>query len=173
MIKEMCLLSKTIKQIADELGISKTAIRKYMTPEFREKYVQTSENGLLFINEAGENFLQSLRKQPQTSQTKFAETSGNLVSTEFITVLQEQLRVKDEQIRYLSIQIEQLQAALAAEQQKNSEQVAKLTTALENTTASLNASQALHATDRQQLLLMQKSNEEAPKHWWQRNKKNN
>lgn len=164
-------MNKTIKQLAEELGVSKTAIRKYMTPEFREKYVQTSEKGLLYINSEGENLLKSLRKPSQTSETKFAETSENLVSDEFVVLLQEQLKIKDEQIKSLYTQIEQLQLTLNNEQQNHSEQVAQLTTALENTTASLNAAQALHAADKQQLLLMQKTADEAPKHWWQRKKK--
>ena len=34
-------MSKTIKEIADELGVSKTTIRNKMTADFREKWVQT------------------------------------------------------------------------------------------------------------------------------------
>ncbi len=164
----MILLSKTIKQIADELGVSKTAIRKHMTPEFRASYVQTDENGLLYINEDGEKHLKSLRKSPQT---KFAETTGNLVPTDFVAILQEQLKVKDEQIKSLSAQIEQLHSELATERLKNNEQIAQLTTALENMTESLTAAQALHAADKQQLLMQQSSNDEVPRHWWQRKKK--
>lgn len=167
----MILLSKTIKQIADELGVSKTAIRKHMTPEFRASYVQTDENGLLYINEDGEKHLKSLRKSPQTPQTKFAENTGNPVSTDFVAILQEQLKVKDEQIKSLSAQIEQLHSELATERLKNNEQIAQLTTALENMTESLTAAQALHAVDKQQLLMQQSSNDEVKRHWWQRKKK--
>ena len=48
-------MSKTIKEIADELGVSKTAIRNKMTDDFREKWVQTlTANGvqtLVILNE--------------------------------------------------------------------------------------------------------------------------
>ena len=35
-------MSKTIKELADEFGVSKTAIRNKLTEEFRSKWVQTS-----------------------------------------------------------------------------------------------------------------------------------
>ena len=35
-------MSKTIKELADEFGVSKTAIRKKLTEEFRSKWVETS-----------------------------------------------------------------------------------------------------------------------------------
>lgn len=74
-------MSKTIKEIADELGVSKTAIRNKLTDEFRTKWVQTSTaNGVqtLVITEDGVHALKSIFKggnstanlganQPQTS----------------------------------------------------------------------------------------------------------
>lgn len=35
-------MSKTIKQIAEELGVSKTAVRKKMTPEVQTKFAEVS-----------------------------------------------------------------------------------------------------------------------------------
>jgi predicted ArsR family transcriptional regulator len=155
-------VSKTIKQLADELGVSKTAIRKYMTAEFRENYVETTANGVLVINEEGENQLQSLRKQPQKPQTEFAETTENsglqyVIDTQkgTIELLKEQLAVKDEQIR---TQQEQLTL--------KEEQIGQLTAALDNTTAALTAAQALHAADKKQLLIEDKQQMS----WWERRK---
>lgn len=39
-------MSKTIKELADEFGVSKTAIRKKLTEEFRSKWVETSTANL-------------------------------------------------------------------------------------------------------------------------------
>ena len=53
-------MSKTIKEIADELGVSKTTIRNKMTADFRKKWVQTlTANGVqtLVITEEGVNAL--------------------------------------------------------------------------------------------------------------------
>ncbi len=33
---------KTVKQLAEELGVSKTAIRKRFSDDFKAKYVETS-----------------------------------------------------------------------------------------------------------------------------------
>ena len=56
-------MSKTIKELADEFGVSKTAIRNKLTEEFRSKWVQTSTaNGVktLVITEDGVNALKSI-----------------------------------------------------------------------------------------------------------------
>lgn len=56
-------MSKTIKELADEFGVSKTAIRNKLTEEFRSKWVQTSTaNGVktLVITEDGVNDLKSI-----------------------------------------------------------------------------------------------------------------
>ncbi len=151
-------MSKTIKELADELGVTKTAIRKYMTDDFRQNYVETDATGVLHINDEGANFLQKLRKLPQTPQTKFAETDENsglqyVIDTqkETIEVLKAQLAAKDEQIRaqqeQLSLKEEQIGQLTVALQQQ--------TTALENTTTALAAAQALHAADKKQLLAIE------------------
>ena len=76
-------MSKTIKQIADELGVSKTAIRNYMTADFRSKYVEISANGLLLISDEGAIQLQTKCKPTANQpQTKFAQTTANLPQTE-------------------------------------------------------------------------------------------
>lgn len=159
-------MSKTIKQIAAELGVSKTAVRKYMTLDFRKKYVQTDGNGILQINEEGENLLQSLRKQPQTPQTKFSETIENQglqgvvdIQKETIGLLKGQLAAKDEQIRAQQSQIEQLTAALQQQ-----------TAALESTAAALTAAQSLHAADKKTLMLLdeQDGNERKLSFWARR-----
>lgn len=139
-------MSKTIKQIADELGVSKTAIRKKMTDEVKTKFAETV-SGVIYISEDGENIIKKgfLKSKSETevsgvSGNQFAEVSGEFAA--IIEVLQKQLAIKD-------IQIEQ--------QQKS---ITELTAALENTTSSLKAAQALHAGTIQQQLAAGEQQEE-------------
>lgn len=56
-------MSKIIKELADEFGVSKTAIRNKLTEEFRSKWVQTyTANGVqtLVITEEGIKALKSI-----------------------------------------------------------------------------------------------------------------
>lgn len=106
-------MSKTIKELADEFGVSKTAIRNKLTEEFRSKWVQTSTaNGVktLVITEDGVNALKSIflggnhtanigTNQPQTS----------LQSVEFY----------EEEIRELRKLLDQSQQLLLNEQKKS------------------------------------------------------
>ena len=102
---------KTIKQLADELGISKTAVRKYFTADFREKYTQTNEKNTILISETGCKLItESLRKVPENSENKFPQTSENLVFADIIATLRAELDIKNKQI-------EDLSTALAAAQQ--------------------------------------------------------
>lgn len=106
-------MSKTIKELADEFGVSKTAIRNKLTEEFRSKWVQTTTaNGVktLVITEDGVNALKSIflggnhtanigENQPQTS----------LQSVEFY----------EEEIRELRKLLDQSQQLLLNEQKKS------------------------------------------------------
>lgn len=121
-------MGRTIKQLADELGVSKTAVRNYMDEDFRAKYTEKDRKGVITINEDGCKVIAETYgkqcKEAQNNANRFAESTAN---TENITIpmavwtmMEEQLKKKDEQIESLSA-------------------------ALENTTASLKAAQALHA----------------------------
>lgn len=106
-------MSKTIKQVADGFGVSKTAIRKYMDTDFREKYTETAENNVILISDEGEKLLRTLLKTPQTIGNKFAETP----QTDFLSVLQQQISVLTEQLAEKDKQIAQLTAELAKERE--------------------------------------------------------
>ena len=102
---------KTIKQLADELGISKTAVRKYFTADFREKHTQTNEKNTILIDETGCKLIaESLQKHPANPENKFAETTENQVLAEVVAMLRAELDIKNKQI-------EDLSTALAAAQQ--------------------------------------------------------
>lgn len=137
---------KTIKQIADEIGVSKTAVRK----KIENLGLQSSlrKNGNQFaIDEEQEKLIKSafLQNETQTENANLvcdkSETSLQLVS-DLVSTLQEQLREKDRQL------------------EKQQQSIKELTAALENTTASLKAAQALHAGTMQQNLLAEKEEAE-------------
>ena len=46
-------MGKTTKQLAEELRVSKTAIRKRFTDEFKAQYVETNPDGSLWIKKSG------------------------------------------------------------------------------------------------------------------------
>jgi len=112
---------KTIKQIADEIGVSKTAVRKHLTDEVKTKFAETV-SGTIYISDAGEMLIKSAfeRKLPQT---KFAADSANLfavVSPEvsaLVSMLQGELEIKNEQIRELNERLSETTVALVAAQQ--------------------------------------------------------
>lgn len=172
-------MSKTIKQLADEFGVSKTAIRKRFTDEFKEKYVQSTSEGSLRVSDDGCKLIaESFRKRAETSletkklsQPKFAETCENSgfqqsidIQKENIEFLKEQLAIKDEQLRAQQQQLSIKDEQIKAQQQQlvtKDEQIGKLTVAMENTTAALTAAQALHAgTIQERLTVAQDRSEE-------------
>jgi len=122
---------KTIRQIADELGVSKTAVRKHMTDEVKTKFVETV-SGTIHISEEGEILIKSAFTA-NTPQTKFAEVSEN------------QFPVVSGEVSTLIVMLQQELAAKNRQLENKDKQIGELTAALENTTASLHAAQALHA----------------------------
>ncbi len=151
---------KTIKQIADDLGVSKQAVTKcidnlglrssltkngncFMVGDNQEKAIKSAFSSRKSAN-------QNVNPNANQSPTQLADVITILQST--IDTLQGQLTVKDEQIRGQQAQIEQLTKALQQQ-----------TAAAENTTAALTAAQALHAgTIQERLTVAQDQTEEDP-----------
>jgi len=133
---------KTIKQIADEIGVSKTAVRNKITPEVKTKFSQTV-SGVVYISSEGETIIKQGFNRTK-AQTKFLDDSANYSENQFA-------QVSAEVSTLLSILQKELENKndLISEQQQT---IRELTAALENTTASLNAAQALHAGTMQQQL---------------------
>ncbi|GAA5365186.1 hypothetical protein HK152_03655 [Streptococcus agalactiae] len=106
-------MSKTIKEIADDLGVSKTAIRNKLTDEFRTKWVQTSTaNGVqtLVITEDGVNALKSIFKG--------GNSTANLGANQPQTSLRSTVFYEDE-IKELRKLLDQSQQLLLNEQKKS------------------------------------------------------
>ena len=112
---------KTIKQIADEIGVSKTAVRKRITEEVKTKFAETV-SGVIYILPEGECIIRQGFERI-SPQTRFPEVSANqipLVSSEvpaLISMLQRELDIKNEQIRDLNTRLAETTAALLSEQQ--------------------------------------------------------
>lgn len=150
---------KTIRQIADEIGVSKTAVNKQIANLGLRSGLR--KNGNLFaIDEHQEALIkQAFSEKSQTkSQTENHEVSDLVcVLQATIDTLQGQLEVKDRQIEQQAQTITRLTDALAAAQQ----------TAV--------AAQALHAGTIQQQLVagegeeLQQERETVPRRsWWKR-----
>lgn len=130
--------NKTIKQLADLLEVSKTAVRNYMDEDFREKYTEKDSKGVFTISPEGckvvADLLGRTDKLPQKSENQFAESTANQVPGDMVALLQTTIEVLRDQ--------------LAAKDQ----QIADLTATVRSQAESLQAAQALHAGTMQQML---------------------
>lgn len=123
---------KTTKQIADELGVSKQKVYRYIKAHNIKEARQ--ENGVMYYDDADEYLIkQGFEAIGNTQQKAHRNTSNEALET-LVEVLRSELATKNNQI--------------AALQQQNEQ----LTNALQATTESLKASQALHAGTMQQQL---------------------
>ena len=122
---------KTIRQIADEIGVSKQAVYKRYKGKLHTvcaPYAHT-EQGVLYIEEQGEtlikqDFLQkeySIGAHTERSNGEVLEQSENVgviaVLQTTIDTLQGQLAIKDKQIEDLNARLAESNAALVAAQQ--------------------------------------------------------
>lgn len=158
-------MGKTVKQIADEIGVSKTAVRKYMDDNFKKQYTtQEGERSPIIVSEEGEAILKQKCKglspanrfveTPETTEKQAVQTA-NQVNTELLNILQEDLKTLREQLAEKDSQITQKDAQIAEkdEQIKSLTETNKnLSAANVNLTDSLKASQALNAADKKLLL---------------------
>lgn len=114
---------KTIKQLADELHVSKTAVRKYMTADFRENHTKTDHNGVIVITEEGCKLIAQII---ENNRKPFAEAPENKVSVDSITIPKEVWDVIQEQLKSKDEQIQSLQQALDQEQRLHASSVTRL-----------------------------------------------
>jgi len=157
---------KRIKQIADEQGTSKTAIRRLITDEIRTKYIK-EENGVIYILAEGEALIvgkipKRKAKHVPEHVSSCAGTCSDTTPEHTETLLQ--LHKGEIRAAELGVEVEKLERIIGMmESQKKKDdntiteqkqQITSLTTALENTTASLNAAHALHAGSLQTQLVL-------------------
>lgn len=146
----------TIKELADELGVSKTTISntidmlgiqqelKKIGNRFMLDEIQVSKIKTQIMQSYEMKTSQKLQNETQSETQKVqSETEKTLISflETQISILHDQLTAKDAQINMLGKSLQDTSSALTAAQE-----------ALRDTTAALTAAQALHAgTIKQQL----------------------
>lgn len=112
---------KTIKELADEFNVSKQAVRKRLTEEFRANHVETvTSNGVktLVVTYTGYMLLkQHFTTSNATGNDKVTDTSNPTTSDlSVIKILEQQLFVKDKQLENKDSQISQMQNLLDQQQ---------------------------------------------------------
>lgn len=149
----------SIKEIADTIGVSKTAVRKKIEKLGLQTELLKNGNKITVDENVAKQIITAFdRPTENETQTEFANQNGNEFS-KVIEILQAELESKNKQLASKDRQIEDL------------------TRALENTTASLQAEQALHAGTMQKQLSSGEEQEQAEdqektkidkkRHWWQ------
>jgi plasmid maintenance system antidote protein VapI len=122
---------KTIKQLAEELGVSKQAIHQKIKKEPLSTDLRkftTTVDGTVYISIDGENLIKSafVQKCSQPVDDKQPSTVDGLVDGKIIAVLQDtiselhkQLAIKDKQIDELNSRLSEVTNALTAQQALN------------------------------------------------------
>lgn len=143
---------KTIKQIADELGVSKTAVRKKIENLGLSEKVKTNGNRIE-VDERQEKLIKSA-----FSQKEMKTANANEVSE------------KSETLRLLSSMV----STLTEQLQEKDKQIERLQTELENAQKSVDQAQQLHAMTEQKIRLLEQKEQEKTeeqeeihkKPWW-------
>ena len=112
---------KTIKELADEFNVSKQAVRKRLTEEFRANHVETvTSNGVktLVVTYTGYMLLkQHFTTSNVTGNDKVTDTSNPTTGDlSVVKILEQQLFVKDKQLENKDSQISQMQNLLDQQQ---------------------------------------------------------
>lgn len=112
-------MSKTIKQIADELGMSKQKVYRYIKANCISEAHQ--ENGVMYFDETAENLIKhgllkgDVRREVhhEAHQNRISDT----VSEAVIGLLKEELAAKNKQIEELNKRLAESQQLLNQQQQ--------------------------------------------------------
>ena len=123
---------KTIRELADEFKVSKQAVRKRLTDEFRANYVETVDrNGVatLVVTVTGYMLLKQHFSSGNDSEKVGSNVGGNTGNVDATSdskqttdnsyvfkILEQQLAVKDKQIESKDSQISQMQNLLDQQQ---------------------------------------------------------
>lgn len=115
----------TIKQIADEMGVTKTSIRNKLTGDFREKFT-SKKDGTIYIDPAGidlikNHFSKSIHVKGNQKDSGSIAKSGSrskhsnskALNAKMMETFQKQLAEKDKQIAKLTTLLDQQQQLTA------------------------------------------------------------
>jgi len=113
-------MSKTTRELADLFGVSKQAIEKKYTPEFKAKYMsKVTTNGVptWLVADEGVNILKSVFQG--TNQTTNLDTNSLPIDDKILRVLEGQIKDQKNQIESLQKLLDQSQQLLLSEQKKS------------------------------------------------------
>lgn len=113
-------MSKTTRELANLFGVTKQAIEKKYTPEFKAKYMsKVTTNGVptWLVADEGVNVLKSIFQD--TNQTTNLGTNEVPTDDKVLGVLEEQIKSQKNQIESLQKLLDQSQQLLLSEQKKS------------------------------------------------------
>ena len=147
-------VAKTIKEIADELGVDKQKVYRYIKKNHISEVLHEAlqKNGVKRYDEAAETLIKrglfeenvSSESLHEVHQKHINEAVCDTVSETLIDMLRKELEIKNEQIRELNARLAESSAALVAAQQ------------------TAQAAQALHAGTIQQQLISGEDGADTP-----------
>lgn len=168
-------MSKTIKQIADELGVSKQAVQKRLSREplytSVAPYISTV-SGVKYIEVVGEKIIKSAFSKSGVDSLSIDKSDLYIDKSDLYTpiiemlqvtidTLQGQLVTKDEQIKGQQEQIMSLEAELERERQHAREQSDKFAVLADQ-------AQQLNAADKKTLMLIEGKESNRKLSFWER-----
>ena len=187
-------MSKTIKQIADELGVSKQAVSKcidnlglrstltknanyFVIDDKQEKVIKKAFSAHQTANQTPTTDNQTANQINVQTSHKFRATANQNTNSSIDAGI-DKSDLYTPMIEVLQATINTLQGQLATKDEQIRGQQAQIeqltvalqqqTSALESTTAALTAAQALHAADKKTLMLMEDKENERKLSFWER-----
>lgn len=171
------MADKTIKDLAEELGVSKTAINKKVSDENRKLWFAKIGNKFV-INEIGQKAIKSMfftenensNQQPvgEKSKTENHKNANQVSELELFFFLEKQLNQKDIQLQEKDEQLKQIQKLLDQQQQltlQANQQIEKLQEQLQLTyTEESSENKSTTLSEKTESIEKQSKTE---KKWWQ------
>lgn len=160
-------MAMTIKKLAESLGVSKTAIRKHMSEDFRSRYTKTRANGVINISSSGCRFIATIMGRELVvedfDEVETSETSETKeLSQEREAWYQDQIRRKDEIID-----------SLMAENKEIKDKLLELSGQVGDTLTAITKGQlADKLIEGQKAMNEVAIGSDGKKHWWQKIGKN-
>ncbi|HFM8301812.1 TPA: DUF536 domain-containing protein [Enterococcus faecium] len=171
------MTEKTIKELAEELGVSKTAINKKVSDENRKLWFSKIGNKFV-INETGQKAIKSMffnenensnqQLVGEKTKTENHKNANQVPELEVLSLLEQQLNQKDMQLQEKDEQIKQMQKLLDHQQQltlQANQQIEKLQEQLQ-LTYTKESSENKSTTLSEETESIEKQSK-AEKKWWQ------
>ncbi|RXX02382.1 DNA-binding protein [Enterococcus faecium] len=171
------MTEKTIKELAEELGVSKTAINKKVSDENRKLWFSKIGNKFV-INETGQKAIKSMffnenensnqQLIGEKTKTENHKNANQVPELEVLSLLEQQLNQKDMQLQEKDEQIKQMQKLLDQQQQltlQANQQIEKLQEQLQLTyTEESSENKSTTLSEETESIEKQSKTE---KKWWQ------